>query len=149
MKKLFATAAAMAMFLSLGATTVLAAGEDTKDVDVTYDNSETIVDPTDPDAGKWGVRVPASIQFTETTKTVNADLELVGLNGNDIAAMNKDVDVTVTYGAKTMNGSTPITVNLTSQATKQAGTATLPGSSVATKKGVHKDILTYTVAMHK
>ncbi|MCR0178702.1 hypothetical protein MKC93_12135 [[Clostridium] innocuum] len=54
MKKLFATAAAMAMFLSLGATTVLAADEDTKDVDVTYDNSETIVDPTDPDAGKWG-----------------------------------------------------------------------------------------------
>lgn len=30
MKKLFATAAAMAMFLSLGATTVLAADEDTK-----------------------------------------------------------------------------------------------------------------------
>ena len=58
MKKLFATAAAMAMFLSLGATTVLAADEDTKDVDVTYDNSETIVDPTDPDAENGGYEYP-------------------------------------------------------------------------------------------
>ena len=161
MKKLFATAAAMAMFLSLGATTVFAADEDTKDVDVTYDNSETIVDPSDPDAGKWGVRVPASIQFTETTKSVNADLELVGLNKSvDVTVKSAkgmklslsdgtdELPYTLEYGSKKMDGSTPITVNLTSQATKQAGTATLPGSSIATKKGVHKDILTYTVAMH-
>lgn len=166
MKKLFVYAVSTAMLFGLGLSGISAAGEETKDVDVVYDNSETITDPTDPDAN-WGVKVPTAIQFTDTESTVSAPVELVGLNGTIINTIDKTVEVsissrngmklllnnnddpveyTLAYGANSVTGTTPTKLTLNSKGTvKIEGTATKTG--VATKKGTHKDVLTYSVAL--
>lgn len=170
MKRLFVGVATAAMvFTMLGTNSIYAEGEDTKNVDVAYDNSDVIVDP-DPDAptdGKWGVKVPTAIEFTDRKKEVSAPVELVGLLGYDILTLGMDVNVTVTsansmkmvydgdnvdytlkYGETTMSGtSNTATINLTSaskETTISEGKAVMTGN--ATKKGLHKDVLTYVVA---
>lgn len=168
MKKLFVYAVSTAMLFGLGLSGISAASEDTREVDVVYDNSETITDPDDNDAN-WGVKVPTAIQFTDTNATVSADVELVGMNGTIINTIDKTVDVKITsrngmkllldnnddpvaytlaYGDKSLAGTTPTTLTLSSKGTvKIAGTATKTGT--ATKKGTHKDVLTYNVALQK
>lgn len=168
MKKLFVYAVTTAMLFGLGLSGINAAGEETKEVEVVYDNSETITDPTDKDAN-WGVKVPTAIQFTDTESTVNAPVELVGLNGTIISTIDKTVEVsissrngmkllldnnddpveyTLAYGANTVTGTTVTKLTLNSKGTiKIDGTATKTG--VATKKGTHKDVLTYSVALKK
>lgn len=169
MKKLFVCAVSTAMVFGLSLSGISAA-EDVKDVDVIYDNSETITDPTDPDAtpdANWGVKVPAAIQFTDNQSTVSAPVELVGLNGTIIGTINKTVNVsvkskngmklllngnddpvdyTLAYGDENVTGTAPLTLTLNSKTnTEVEGTATKTGT--ATKKGMHKDTLTYSVAL--
>lgn len=167
MKKLFASLLAVAMMIGLGATPCNAV-EDTESIEVIYDNTKTITDPESPDTGKWGVRIPAAVQFTDDAKQADIPVELVGMNGilidtldveidvtvqskyglkmyiNDEAKEENDpIDYTVVYETQTM-GTTPITLKMNSKTkTSVKGTATMTGK--ATKAGVHKDQLTYTV----
>lgn len=166
MKKLFVCAVSTAMVFGLSLSGISAAGEDTRDVDVVYDNSETITDPGDTDAN-WGVKVPTAIQFTDTDVSVSAPVELVGLNGTIIGTIDKTVNVsvkskngmklllngnddpvdyTLAYGDENVTGTAPLTLTLNSKTnTEVEGTATKTGT--ATKKGMHKDTLTYSVAL--
>lgn len=171
MKKLFASVLAVAMMIAFSATPCNAE-ENTENIDVIYDNTKTITDPESPDAGKWGVRIPAAVQFTDDSKQADIPVELVGMNGilidtlevqidvtvqsknglkmyinNEAKEENDPIDYNVAYdGGLTMNsGSTgPITLKMNSKGTTLVeGTATMTGK--ATKAGVHKDQLTYTV----
>lgn len=170
MKKLFASVLALAMMIGLGATPCNAV-KNTESIDVIYDNTKTITDPESPDAGKWGVRIPAAVQFTDDDKQADIPVELVGMNGilidtldvqidvavqskhglkmyinNEAKEENDPIDYNVVYGSLTMdsNNTVPITLEMNSKTkTSVKGTATMTGK--ATKAGVHKDELTYTV----
>ncbi len=166
MKKLFASLLAVAMMIGFGATPCNAQNDE--DIDVIYDNTKTITDTESPDAGKWGVRIPAAVQFTDDDKQADIPVELVGMNGTLIDTLDVQIDVTVqskhglkmyindeakeendpidysvVYETQTM-GTTPIILKMNSKTKNSVkGTATMTGK--ATKAGVHKDQLTYTV----
>lgn len=169
-KKILAAAAVTAMALGTVAspmTTYAATSDQT--VNVTYDNTNVVTDPDNPNTPTWGVSVQTAVTFLDTAKERNADVELVGVNGHAVselptnlsvevnvksknalkleldATTNKDpVAYTLVYGTANVSGTTAVKVaTLTKTAPKQEGKATLTGA--AKVKGTHKDVLTYTI----
>lgn len=172
-KRILATATAMAAALALGALVnpieTLAATKD-ETVNVTYDNTNVVVDPDHPNTAQWGVSVQTAITFLDSAKTRSADVALVGVNGHDLADLadslivevkvasakgmkleldgtEKDpVNYTLQYGQTNVTGTTQTSIaELTKTSHTKAGTATLTGA--AKVKGTHKDILTYNIGV--
>lgn len=169
-RKLLAVAVtAMSLGAVTGPITTYAATTD-QDVNVTYDNTNVVTDPDNPNTPTWGVSIQTAVTFLDTAKERDANVELVGVNGHVVAdlpsnlsveikvksqkGMNLELDTTstdkdpvaytLTYGSTSVTGTTAIKVaTLTKTAPKETGKATLTGA--AKVKGTHKDVLTYTI----
>lgn len=152
----------MAGAMSLGMATGVFAAPVSDTVPVSYDNSKEIGVPTEPD---WAVQIPAAVVFTDTVKSVDVGVELIGKNGvalptgikaevsvasaNEYKMINaknaSEVDYSVQYA-----GQAPLTgaaatmfVELTETNLELDGTAKMNG--VANTRGEYVDTLTYSV----
>lgn len=136
-----------------------------KDVQVTYNNQNSIPDPDNPGAPQWQVAIPSGINFTEDKKTVDVGIELQNPDGETYNGGELNVKVSVasensyklnkggssvgydlSYGSNTMeknSNSQEITV-LSNTDTSEDGLARL-SDDVASELGKHTDKLTYTV----
>lgn len=131
---------------------------------VTYDNSNSIPDPDNPGNPQYSLNIPSSIVFTDTAKSVKADVTLkkattdvgaypafgidvtvASTNAFKLKMGNDELDYALVYDGKSMNATDntvgSFAANLTSDTTIQ-GTANLIGT--ATKTGTYTDTLTYT-----
>ena len=150
--------AAMATAM-LGTTVFAETG--TATTDVSYNNTNQITDPDNPEDPQWAVEVPSSIVFTDDVKEVDATVKLVATDGGSISGVS-NVEVTVasanTYKLELSGGADPVDYTLTySGQTANNGTvgslsestATISGKAVMTgtakQAGDHTDTLTYTV----
>lgn len=136
--------------------------------EVSYNNDGTIPDPENPSDPKWVVKIPTAIVFTNSQKSVSADVKLEGTGGNSVPT-DKEIAITVTsknnyalnaagvdkdpmaYGLTYANTLMSATVNevgtLDGTTTEIKGTAVLNSNAVAKVAGSHTDILTYSVAV--
>lgn len=155
-----------AMATAMLGTTVLAE-TGTATTDVSYNNTNQIPDPDNPEDADWAVEVPSSIVFTDTVKEVDATVKLVAIDNADISDV-KNVQVTVEseisdsedpYTLTLTGGADPVEYTLKYEnqgansgivgtlagngATSISGTAVMTGT--ATAAGNHTDTLTYTV----
>lgn len=156
------------MFSGVVANATTATGG--KNVEVTYNNQNTVTDPDNPGAPQWQVAIPSGINFTEDKKTVDVGIELQNMEGESITSQSdlsvnvkiksqngytlkkggsSSVGYSVAYGSKTMEkqaNTDEVIGNLVGNVgeNKIDGVATL-GSDVATELGRHVDTLTYTV----
>ena len=165
-KKFSTLACAITIMGGVVTTIPIHAAEKSGTTPVSYDN-RNIVDVEGN--GVWGVAIPTAITFTDDVQTAEADIELVGLNGynlSDFASLNVDGTVKstnsynmigegsasgsiATYGYE-LNSNGEFDADSTAQpidqlnlgASKQEGVATL--KTKGTKKGQHKDTLTFT-----
>lgn len=161
LKKVFAGAFAMAMVVS-GTTSGVFAATQTGTTNVSYDNTNSIPDPGNPDNSDWAVKIPSSIVFSDTVKKVDASVELVAVNGGvlpttdititvastndytlDLASKDDAMQYALMYGGTTMSNTTTTVGIVKDTNTKISGEAVLKGS--AKKVGAHTDTLTYTV----
>ena len=153
-----------AMATTMFATTAFAATS-SKEVEVSYNNTDQITDPSEDNDPKWAVEIPSAIVFNDTTKEVDTTVTLVGINGGDLTDV-ENVTVTVEsdneyvlgldgnkatdpvaysllYNGTKMS-STSKTVGVLSESTTEApGIARLLGT--ATQTGNHTDTLRYIV----
>lgn len=145
-----------------------AAATSDQTVNVAYDSTTVVPDPENPNTPTWGVSLQGAITFLDASKTQAADIVLVGVNGHnlddlpdtlnievkvkstnamklELDGITKDsVDYTLEYGSVDVTGTEAVKVaDLTKKKATQAGTMTLTG--IASVKGSHKDILTYTI----
>lgn len=160
--KLLAAALAVGMMVPMASTSAFAATK-TGTTDVSYDNTNIVPDPGNPDNPDWGVSIPSSIVFTDANKKVDASVELVSINGGTLPAT--DVTITVAsqkayklntaanddemsyaliYGNKTMTAVANEVGKLKAGTVKVTGQAVLTGT--AKKIGSHTDLLTYTIS---
>lgn len=161
--------AAMAIAIgSLANPMETAAATSDQAVNVAYDSTTIVPDPNNPNTPIWGVSLQGAITFLDAGKTQAADIVLVGVNGHnlddlpdtlnievkvkstnamklELAGTIKDpVEYTLEYGNVDVTGTEAVKVaELTKTKAAQAGTMTLTG--IASVKGSHKDILTYTI----
>lgn len=140
--------------------------EGSKDVQVTYNNQNSITDPDNPGAPKWQVSIPSGINFTEDKKAADVGIELQNVDGTIYTggAINVDVSVESKNGYELKKGGSKVSYDLsygTKTMQKQVATkekiATLSESKktedglaklsndVAIELGNHTDTLTYTV----
>ena len=151
-----------AMATTMFATTAFAA-ERSKEVPVTYNNTNIIEDPdSDEQLAKWGVSIPSSIVFTDEAKVVDTTVKLVPKGEEGSIADVENVVVSVTsdnqYKLTLEDGSDEVGYNLIYGENVNNGTVgTLDGTNVvsvsgtaeltgtATAAGEHTDTLTYTV----
>ena len=149
-----------AMATAMLGTTVLAE-TGTATTDVSYNNTNQIPDPDNPEDADWAVEVPSSIVFTDDVKEVDATVRLVATEGGSIEGVS-NIDVTVVsdngYELQLSGGADPVAYTLTyDQQTANSETVgtlstennTISGKAVmtgtATQSGNHTDTLTYTV----
>ncbi|MGN0348994.1 MAG: hypothetical protein ACI4DR_05615 [Roseburia sp.] len=97
MKTTLVGALALTLALSGSALQVAAADRETT-VPVSYSNTKDIPDPENPDNPDWVVRVPSSIEFTETRREVDASVELI-----EKTATGLQTGKTVTVSVKSNN----------------------------------------------
>lgn len=150
--------AAMATAM-LGTTVFAETG--TATTDVSYNNTNQITDPDNPEDPQWAVEVPSSIVFTDDVKEVDATVKLVATDGGSIEGVS-NVSVTVAsdneYELELAGGADPVDYTLTysgqdansgTVGTLSTETNTISGKAVmtgtATQSGNHTDTLTYTV----
>ncbi|GAA0705375.1 hypothetical protein GCM10008904_13150 [Paraclostridium ghonii] len=167
-KKMLSLVAAGAITITAmsGGVASAAGVEGSKDVNVTYNNQNSITDPDNPGSPEWQVAIPSGINFTDTKKTVDTSIELQNPDGSTYSGDELEVNVsvasengykltkgsssvgyTLSYGSKTMNKDSGVKEQistLTETSTKEAGQARL-SDDVATELGNHIDKLTYTV----
>ncbi len=140
----------------------------TGETPVTYDNRNIIPD----DNGQYGMVIPTSINFSDTSMEKEANLEIIGINGFELSEWTELVvtgTVTSENGAKLLNGSNSVSYKLdyagnvmtdgsetvigadtgykfgvgeAANGTALAGKATLLEKGKV--KGLYKDKLTYT-----
>lgn len=134
-----------------------------KNVEVTYNNQNSITDPDQPGDPQWQVAIPSGINFTEDKKSVDVSVSIQNMEGeayvgedtvkvkvksaNDykLKKGSSEVGYKVAYADKIMTNSTSEEVgDLSSSNQIIKGSATL-GDDVATELGNHVDVLTYTV----
>lgn len=97
MKKFILPAAAALVAVGGFSTPVSAADSNTKDTTVSYNNQNSI----DGESGVWGVVVPTAVIFTDGAgETQKFNLELVGINGFELADLNDDLKVQVSAESK-------------------------------------------------
>ncbi|WP_415344474.1 hypothetical protein [Clostridium perfringens] len=165
-KKVFSLLAAGAITTSMlsGVVAHAAPGaEDSKNIEVTYDNQTVVTDPDHPTDPQWQVAIPSGINFTDDRREVKADVELQNQNGGaytgdaqvkvSVSSQNEyklvkglsKVDYTLGYGSKTMTNGDGEIATLTQSSTKSEGKAKLGDTNKATEVGQHTDTLTYTV----
>ena len=151
-----------AMATAMFATTAFAMEDNQAETKVSYNNTNQIPDPDDPEDPQWAVEVPSSIVFTDDIKEVDATVKLVATEGGSISGVSgvnvavasahkyklelaggaDPVEYTLTYSGQTANSGTVGTLAETT-AEEISGKAVMTGT--ATQAGDHTDTLTYTV----
>ena len=169
----------MAMIIPMSASGAFAldANQGEGETIVSYDNTNSIVDPGNPNNPQWSVNIPSTIKFSDENKKVGADVELVKINNGTIPtngvsvkvasakgykldikgedAMKYALEYTKTDGALAQfnsdrnptAGTKAELDTLTETKPKVVGYAVMRGT--ATKVGAHTDTLTYTVEVKK
>lgn len=170
-KKMMGTVAALGMMLA-GGTMVNAQTRNIQgpgNTPVTYDNRNVLPD----DNAQYGMVIPTAISFSDDSKTADATLEIVGINGYDldtdwqvldvsvkVTSLNgyklvKDVTKEVSYTLKMDGNASEFTADKNEQdITKHFGVngnntvkkenGTATLTGKATEKGQYSDTLTYT-----
>lgn len=161
-KKVLAGVFAFALVAPMLTAPVFAATE-TATAEVSYDNTNSVPDPDNPDNPDWAVKIPSSVVFTDANSSINVDVELISVNGGTlpttdikvtVASKNNymlqmtgvdtdDVSYILQYGGTSMSSTNTTVGTLKDSNTKATGTARLAGT--AKKTGAHTDTLTYTI----
>lgn len=161
LKRMLIGAFAMVMMIA-GATSGVFAASQSGTTEVMYENTNEIPDPDDPNAPKWSVKIPSKIEFSDTTRRVDASVELVSIDGGalpatdvlisvesmngyklNLATKDDEVAYSLIYAGNTMTNTVTEVGKLNDTNVKISGEAILKGS--AKKPGNHTDYLTFTV----
>lgn len=149
-----------------GSVTSFAEGTASKEADVKYDNTNTIVDPENPNDPEYLVRIPGAINFTNENRTVTTTVSMVNTLGEqytgeseaiiEVSSKNEfkltagsgDLIDSIKYSIFNGESTTPETSNfsitLNKDNNKQEGKAVL-GQDKAELADLYSDILTFTV----
>lgn len=149
----------------LSSASVFAAEKQEKPVRVSYSNTQSIPDPSDPDNPAYVVNVPAAITFTDNNKEIEANVSMTNPDGtqyagesqavvkvssdNDYKLQNNgdELAYTLKYDGKVMTNKDGNVGTLNKTNTTISGKANLPKTSTATKVGVYTDRLVYSVSL--
>lgn len=164
-KKMMGTMAVLGMMLAGGtiANAQTRAMTQTGETPVTYDNRVVLPD----DNGQYGMVIPTAISLTDAKKKADASVEIIGINGYDLANWSElEVEVTINsnndFNLVKDTKKIPYTVTMNSNQVitntsgkvqkifgvggtaveKVTGEAKLIGKAV--EKGQYSDELTYT-----
>ncbi len=154
--------------VNAASTPITADTPGTGETPVTYDTRNIVPD----DNGQYGMVIPTSINFSDTSMEKEANLEIIGINGFELSEWTELIvtgTVTSENGAKLLNGSNSVSYKLdyagnvmtdgsetvigadtgykfgvggAAEGTTLAGKATLLEKGKV--KGMYKDKLTYT-----